>query len=334
MNVPLEIILIPLFLFGSWFFSGIETGIISINRHRLLHLVRGGSRRAKLIEGYLLDDQRLYGTLLVGNNLSNVILSTVCGSLSGRAWGPLGQSITSVVLALVILILCEYFPKIWFNSRPIQRSLRFAPLFRFMETLLRPLSFLAISLTRLLVAQGKSRNLFVTRDHIQTLARSSEAGGEITAFERLVINQVFALQLKTAEQLMTPINQVVTIAPDDTLAACFERVRESGHLRLPVIDPVTQTCSGVLDTFEVLTCEAFNPDAPAHKHMRAPLFLRSDLQADDILPVLRRHRQTMAIIRTPKSEIVRGIVTQENILSTLISGALPATAKTSVPAKA
>ncbi len=324
MNVPLELLLIPLFLFGSWFFSGIETGIVSINRHRLLHLVRGGSRRAKLIEGYLLDNQRLFGTLLVGNNLCNVILSTLCGSLSDRIWGPLGQSLTSVALALVILVCCEYFPKVWFNSRPIQRSLRFALFFRAMETLLRPLSFLAVSLTRLLVTPGKTESLFVTRDHIQTLARSSEAGGEISAFERLMINQVFALQLKTAEQLMTPIGQVVTVAPDDTLAACFERVRSSGHLRLPVIDPATQTCDGVLDTFEVLTSETFTPDARARDRMRPPLFVAADLHADDILPLLRRQRQAVAIVRAPDSAIVRGIVTQENILTTLISGALPA----------
>ena len=40
----------PFFLFGTWFFAGIETGIITANRHRLLHLGRAGSRRARLIE--------------------------------------------------------------------------------------------------------------------------------------------------------------------------------------------------------------------------------------------------------------------------------------------
>lgn len=327
MNVPLEVLLIPVFLFGSWFFSGIEIGFVSINRHRLLHLVRNGSRRAKLVEGYLLDNQRLFGTLLVGNNLCNVILSTVCGSLSGRVWGPLGQSITGVVLALVILVLCEYFPKVWFYSRPIQRSFRFSPLLRVMEVVLWPLSFLAVAFTRLLVTPSTARAPFVTRDHIQTLARSSEVGGEISAFERLMINQVFALQLKTAEQLMTPIARVITAAPDDTLATCFERVRNSGHLRLPVIDAANGSCLGVLDTFEVLTSDTYTLDDHARQHMRPPLFVRADRYADDVLPLLRRHRQTVAIMRAPSSDVVIGIVTQENILNTVVSGALPPASK-------
>jgi len=322
-NVPVELVLLPVFLFGSWFFSGIETGMVSINRHRLLHLVRGGSRRARLIEGYLLDNQRLFGTSLVGNNLCNVILSTLCVSLSERAWGVIGQSVASALLALVILVFCEYFPKIWFNSRPIQRCLRFAPLLRAMEAVLYPLSFIAVSFTRLLIPQKKDQRPFVTRDHIQTLARSSEAGGEISAFERLMINQILDLQIKTAEQVMTPISRVVTAAPTDTLADCFDRVRNTGHLRLPVIAAESRLCLGVLDTFEALTGGACSPDSPAQAHMRPPFFIRADLPADDLLPLLRRHRQTMAIVHDPETRAVKGIVTQENILTTLISGALP-----------
>jgi CBS domain containing-hemolysin-like protein len=332
MNVPIEFMLIPVVLFGSWFFSGIETGIISLNRHRLLHIVRSGSHRAKLIEGYLLDNQRLFGTTLVGNNLCNVVVSTLCGSLSARAWGPVGQSATSVLLALVILVFCEYFPKIWFASRPIQRCLRFAPLLRVVESLLYPLSFLAVSVTRMMIPQKKERSPFVTREHIQTLAQGSEDGGEITAFERLMIKQVLDLQLKTVEQIMTPLSRVVAAAPDDTLAACLDRVRGAGHIRLPVIDPETHACLGILDTFEVLTGGSPNPSGQARDHMIPPFFVNADLHADDVLPLLRRHRQTLAIVRDPASGAVKGIVTQNTILTTILSGALPAAAK--APAQA
>ncbi len=326
LNIPIELALIPLFMLGGWFLSGMETGIVSINRHRLLHLVRSGSRRAKLIEGYLLDTQRLFGTSLVGTNLCLVIVSTLVGSLSERVWGPVGQTVTTVCVGIVILVFCEYFPKIWFSSRPIQRCLRFAPLLRAVETGLYPLSFIAVSFTRLLIPHKKEQRPFVTREHIQTLARSSEAGGEISAFERLMINQVLDLQLKTAEQIMTPISRVITAAPDEPLAACFDRVRGAGHIRLPVIDPETGACRGLLDTFEVLTGGSFRPDDQARQHMRPPFFVDVRIQADDVLPLLRRHRQTLAIVRDPATNAVTGIVTQENILTTLISGALPAAA--------
>ncbi|MEI8353754.1 MAG: CNNM domain-containing protein [Lentisphaerota bacterium] len=332
MNIPIELALIPLFMAGAWFLAGIETGIVSINRHRLLHLVRSGSRRAKLIEGYLLDSQRLFGTSLVGSNLCLVIVSTLVGSLSERAWGPIGQTVISACLAIILLVFCEYFPKIWFASRPIQRCLRFAPLLRAVETLLFPLSSIAVSLTRLMIPQKKEQSPFVTREHIQTLAQGSEAGGEITAFERLMINQVLDLQLKPTEQIMTPISRVVTVDPDDTLAACLDRVRGAGHIRLPVIDSETRACLGILDTFEVLTGGSPNPSGQARDHMIPPFFINADLHADDVLPLLRRHRQNLAIVRDPVSNAVKGIVTQDNILTTLLSGALPAAAK--VPAQA
>ena len=77
----------------------------------------------------------------------------------------------------------------------------------------------------------------------------------------------------------------------------------------------------------MLTSDAYTLDDHARQHMRPPLFVRADRHADDVLPLLRRHRQTVAIMRAPSSEVVIGIVTQENILNTVISGALPPAAK-------
>ncbi len=324
MNIPIEVILMPFFLFGSWFFAGIETGIITANRHRLLHLVRAGSRRARLIEEYLLDNQRLFGTLLVGNNLCTVILSTLCGSLAARTYGAVGQSVTSVVLALVVLVFCEYFPKVWFNSQPIRRSFIFVPLLRVMEVLLWPFSFLAVLFSKLLVSEHRSQQLFVTREHIQTLAHGSEVGGEISAFERLLINQVLALQLKTADKVMTPLSQTQFVAPDDTMAECYERVRNSGLLHLPVIEESSRRCLGVIDVFERLVTANADSSDLVRDHMRQPLFIPPKLHADDILPLLRRHRQTVGIVRDAESGAARGTITQENIVTALISGAMPA----------
>ena len=139
MNIPVEYLIILVCLLAQAFLTGIEIGVISINRHRLTHLVRVGARGAKDIEGYLHDTARLLGTTLVGSCLTLVIISTLAESMSERSMNRIGQAISACVVSLVLLVFGEYLPKVWFNRRPVERCLPLAGLLRLFERLLHPL---------------------------------------------------------------------------------------------------------------------------------------------------------------------------------------------------
>ena len=89
MTPELQIAAYVLCVLASAFFAGIETGVISMNRLRLLHRARLGSRNAKLLSGYLREPDRLLGTTLVGCNLMSVILSTLATDM-GASFGSVG----------------------------------------------------------------------------------------------------------------------------------------------------------------------------------------------------------------------------------------------------
>ena len=324
MNIPVEYLLILICLLAQAFLTGIEIGVISINRHRLTHLVRVGAHGAKIIEGYLHDTARLLGTTLVGSCLTLVIISTLAESMAERSnLHETGQTLSACVVSLVLLIFGEYLPKVWFNRRPIERCLPFAGLLRMFERILHPLVWTAMALTRWASPHlsHQERNLFVTREHIQSLVQDSAAGGQISAFERLMINRVLDLQLKTAVDVMTPIKQVIHAHGETTLQACYDLAMQSGHMRLPVLDTDDGTCLGILHLVEVLT-KVDNPATlTAQACMSPPIFIRPDIPADDLLPIMRLNRQPMIIIRNPANTVL-GVVTQENIVRFLM-GALP-----------
>ncbi len=327
MTLPIELGLILACMLSEAFFSGMETGVISVNRLRLLHLVRNGSRGAQILEGFLRETDRLLGTTLVGTNLSMVVVSTLAARTAERHWGNAGQAVAGVVISLVVLVGCEYIPKAWFNSRPLARCIPLAFLLRASEKLLRPLAALVLSVTHWADPRRRkhdSRSPFVTREHLQILARDSEASGQISTFERLMINRVLDLQLQTAADLMMPLERVIRVQPDTSLQACAELVRRHGHLKLPVFDAGNTNCVGVLYMQEVLARSGDLERATAASLMRPPFFLADTLRADDVLPVLRRNRQHLALVRDGQGR-VRGIVTVENGLKALM-GNLPASA--------
>ena len=324
MNIPVEIPVICACLLAQAFLTGIEIGVISINRHRLTHLVRIGARGARIVEEYLLDPARLLSTTLVGSCLTLVIISTLAESLAERSLDRAGQAVSAAVVSLLLLVMGESLPKIWFNRRPNERCLPFADLLRLFERALRPLVWLAMTLTRWASPRlaHPERNLFVTREHIQTLVQDSAAGGQISAFERLMIHRVLDLQRKTAADVMTPLAQVIHTHADTPLWECGALAVRSGHMRLPVLDANDGACVGILHLVEVLARAENLASRTAQECMTAPAFVPPGTPADDLLPFMRRHRQPMIVVRAEDGAVL-GAVTQGSIVRFLL-GDLPA----------
>jgi CBS domain containing-hemolysin-like protein len=335
MNIPAELLVMLLCLLVQGFLNGIELGIVSVSRHRLHHLVRTGSRRARIIESYLHDTNRLFGTTLVGTCLTVVAISTLAGILGNRyGLGHAGQTLAAVLVSLVLLVFAEYLPKVWFNSRPIDRCLPFADVLVFFERLLRPLVRLVILLTRWASPPRHAEHapsLFVTREHIQSLVQDSAAGGQISSLERLMINRALDLQRLSAADVMTPLKRIAHAHDETTLADCAALARQSGHMRLPVLDAEDGTCVGVLHLLDALARVEDPAAVPAREAMSAPFFVRPDVRADDLLPLMRRQRQPLALVRDDRGAVL-GLVTQENIVSFLMGAPPPAAAGPVSPA--
>ena len=323
MDVTLHFVLIGLCLLVVAFLAGMETGVVAINRLRLLHRRRNGSRAAATIERFLRQPELLLGTTLVGSNLCLVVISTLAASLAESRWGKLGQLLTTAAVAITILVFGEYLPKAWFSSRPLQRCLPWAGLLELAERLMRPGARLVMWLTRWATPADPQahNNPFVTREHLHLLARDSEAEGQISTFERLIIQRTLDLQLKTAADIMTPLAQVLSVRSNDDIAAAIEAVRRHGHKKVPVFGE-GGSCVGVLYMQEVLGIGPSVAAQPATRHMQPPFFIDCCLPADEVLPLLRRHRRHLGVVRTAGGE-VRGIITVENVLKLLL-GNLPA----------
>ena len=324
MTLTAKLLLFVFCLAAAGFFAGMETGVISINRLRLLHRVRNGSRNAKIISGYLRDTDRLLGTMLIGGNLVNVLLSTLAASLAARYLGDKGLGIAALATSFLIVLFGELIPKAWFSSRPLQRCVPLARPLRLAEIVLSPFSRLLMALTTWAGgAAGNSgkRSPFVTRENLQSLTRDSEAGGQISPLEQLMISRVLALQLKTAREVMTPLASVVSLPPDATLADAADLVRKRHFQKLPVFSRDGRSCLGFLHVRDVFAELEGSPDAPVAKFLRRPFYVRSEARADDLLPMLRRNGRRMAVVRDRSGHFL-GIVTASGMLR-LVVGNLP-----------
>ena len=88
----------------SGFFSGSETGMMSLNRYRLRHLARAKNRAALRVSRLLERPDRILGVILIGNTFANILASAIATVIAVRLFGEIGVVIATVILTLVVLI--------------------------------------------------------------------------------------------------------------------------------------------------------------------------------------------------------------------------------------
>jgi CBS domain containing-hemolysin-like protein len=306
---------------GIAFFAGIETGMLCINRARLAHFVRAGYKAAAMVEQRLLDMQSFLATTLIGINLMNVALATFSAGLARMYFRdyPVVQTGWQITMAVAVLFFSEYLPKLFFATRPLRSTLISIRFFNFAEKLLKPLTGLVMLLTQWLMPSkgGDKQRFLMTREFLQNVVSDAKDGSRITAFERMMINRVLTLHTQTAAQLMTPLPRVTKTTADATLEHCYKLVRDSGHTRLPVFDNDSRSCVGVLNVLDTMITAPDPEHTRASEYMQTPLFVDASLPADDVLPLMRKYRKHLALVRAKGGNNVLGIITEENIISAL-----------------
>jgi putative hemolysin len=317
----LELIIIVVCMACSWFFSGIETGLISINKLRLRHLVRYKVKGAATLQSFLQKPEKLLGATLVGNNIVNTVLSVIGASLGTRWFGPEGAWINTVIVTVLLLVVCEYFPKAWFQSFPAHRCLPFAPLLEGISRLLLPLGRPLMALVDLLMPRPRAlaaleAQPLVTRDELIHLARESAKSGALTPEESSMIRGVFELKTITCAEIMIPREKVAYVHTDTTADDIQLFARAQAMNQFPVYHKEKQAFVGVVYIFDVLADE--NPKGKiAQDYMRPPQWVMQNTLVDHVLPRMRVTRQPVVLVTDEKYNTV-GLVTLDDALEEVV----------------
>ena len=170
-EIPLSVLfsLLAVLIVLSGFFSGSETGLMTINRYRLAHRAQQGERASRLAHALLQRPDRLIGLILLGNNLVNISAASVATIIGLRLFGEAGIAIASGALTLIILLFGEVAPKTLAALYPERVALPAAYVYWVLMRLLWPLVWLIN-----LIGNGLLRLLDVTAEDAAQHSLSSE----------------------------------------------------------------------------------------------------------------------------------------------------------------
>lgn len=316
----LELIIILVCMAGSFFFSGIETGLISINRLRLRHLVRHKIKGADILQDFLNHPDHLLGTTLVGNNIVNTVISIIMASVGTRMFGVAGSWIATTITTIVLLVFCEFLPKAWFSSFPSRRCLPFARTLQIIGRILHPLSRVLMGVVKFFTPfvnkTDEEKKTTITRDEVLHLVREGHSSGALSNDEVRMIKGVFELRTMACSEIMVPRKDMVYIHQDTKYDDITMFARAQQVSQFPVLDREKQEFVGIVYMVDVLS-DAQPAGKCAKDYMRPPQLVGAVTPVDHVLPRMRVTKQPIVLVANEKYEVV-GYVTLDMVLEEIV----------------
>ena len=311
-------------LFVSAFFSISETSMMALNRYRLKHLARTGSRGARLTAQLLAQTDKLLGVVLLGNNLVNTAVASLATVIVFRLLGEseLGLAIATGAAAFFILVFSEITPKVIGASYPeriaFPAAYVLAPLLRVLSPLVWFINLFVKALLTLmrLKPPAAGQPTMLSLEELRTLVL--EGGHFLPPKHQKILLNLFDLQSITVDDLMTPRSQIEAVDIDTPPEELKRQISTSNHTRMPVYRGSLDNIIGVLHLRKVLNLGADDVGSETLMQiLRPPYYIPAATPLLAQLQNFQEEEERLGLVVDEYGELM-GLITLEDILEEII----------------
>jgi len=309
----------------SAFFSSSEIAMFSLAPHRLEKLVEGGARGADTLDDLKSDPHRLLVTILVGNNIVNIAMSSIATGLLGfYLTGGAAVAVATLGITALVLLFGESAPKSYAVENTESWALTIARPLKFSEYVLLPLvvtfDYLTRQVNRITGGRAAIETSYVTRDEIRDIIQTGEREGVIQEDEREMLQRIFRFTNTIAKEVMTPRLDITGITVDAEIEEAIETCVQSGHARLPVYEGSLDNVIGVVhlrDLVRDLNYGAGGADLELDDLIEPILHVPESKNVDELFAEMRRERMHMVIV-IDEFGTTEGMVTVEDLTEEIV----------------
>ena len=315
--------MILLLLIGSGFFSSSEIALFSLPAHQVDAMIEQGSRGARAVKSLKEDPHRLLVTILVGNNMVNITMSSISTTIVGFYFDAgTAVLVSSLGITSIVLIFGESAPKSYAVEHTEVHARRVARGLKIIEKVLWPLITLFHYLTGLVnrVTGGSPsiESTYVTRDEIRNMIKTGEREGILDEEERQMLQRALRFTDATTKEIMTPRLDMATISKDASVEEAIKNCIQSGHARLPVY---SDSLDNVIGIFDIRDLEDSNyadfADLKVEEVVNPTLHVPESKNVDDLLSEMRDNRMHMVIV-IDEFGATEGLITMEDVLEEIV----------------
>lgn len=309
------IVLVILILF-SMIFSATENAFLSINKLRL-RVLRSKKNKKAQRTGKLLDSKtKLLNTVLIGNNLVNVGVTSILTAIALDMFGANGVEIATIVSTVLLLIFGEITPKVVASIYPEKIAFAVSPLISFLTKVFTPLVWIFSRITepiaKLFGVNLLPKTVSFTEEDIKTFIDAGEEEGVIEQNEKTMLRQVFKFTDLTAKEIMIPRKEIISISLDSSYQEILDLAQTTSFSKFPVYKNGIDDICGFVYLKDMFFFDDETEIFSVKKIMRPPLFILESRRISSIRKIFRENRQSIAIVVDEYSG-TSGLVTIEDL---------------------
>ena len=311
----------------SAFFSSSEIAFFSLPQHRIESMVEEGIPNAETVKALKEDPHRLLVTILVGNNIVNIAMSSIATALFGIYLSQ-GQAVVAATFGItaVVLLFGESAPKSYAVENTESWALQIARALKLSEYLLFPLIIVFDKLTRIVnKAMGSSSAIespYVTRDEIKDIIETGEREGVIDEEEREMLKRIFTFNSTIAKEVMTPRLDITAVSQDATIEEAIEACIGHDHVRVPVYDGNLDNIIGVVNVRDLVREHQYSEGKNDLTDIVQPtLHVPESKNVDDLLAEMQENRLQMVVV-LDEFGTTEGIITLEDMVEEIVGDIL------------
>ena len=305
----------------SGFFSGSETGLMSLNRYRLRHLAdkqnKGAMRAFRLLE----QPDKLIGLILLGNNFVNILASAIATIIGIRILGEAGILAATALLTVVVLVFAEVTPKTLAAMHPekfaLPATLILEPLLRLLYPFVWFVNLASKAIFKVLGIQQSSSSDKLSSEELRIVV--NEAASMIPKGHQKMLLSILDLEKVTIDDIMIPRTEIVGIDLEDDWSDIIKQLAETQHTRLPVFEGDINHIIGIIHIRRALRFfhleDASKDDF--RKIIREAYFVPTNTPLNTQLLNFQHQRRRNAMVVNEYGDVL-GLVTLEDILEEIV----------------
>ena len=304
-SMILQIIAIIILLMLSAYFSSAETALTTVNPHSMRAMAEDGNKKAAIVLKLIENPSQMLSSVLVGNNLVNISLTSLTTTIAIRIFGSMGAGIATAVITVLVLIFGEITPKTFATINNTKLALSYASSIYLITKLLTPVVYIINKLSTAI--------LIILR--IRTIVDVSHEEGVIEESEKDMLNNVFDFKESLAKDIMIPRIDVTFVSVDASYDEVLDIFREAGYSRLPVYEGSKDHVVGIVYFKDVYFYRSQHRGEIFHLKdvLRKPFFTYETQKVSSLLAQMREKSVSFSIV-LDEYGVTAGLITLEDIV--------------------
>ncbi len=319
------LVILLLVLVGlSAFFSASETALTAFNRSKLKEISDESKTKGEMLKFWLKKPNELLTALLIGNNIVNILGSSIATMVAINFLGNNSKAIgiATATMTIILLIFGEITPKVIAKAYSTKISGAVIEFVFFLSKILLPISILLMSISKVIVKIfGTDLNnigLIITEEEIKSVVSVGEEEGVIEEEEKKMIHSIFEFTDTTVKEIMIPRTTVYAVEASKTLNEVWEEMIGNGYSRIPVYEEKIDNIIGVLylkDIFNVIRERQL--DKAVKYLIREAYFVPETKPLFEMLEEFKKNQIHMAIVLDEYGG-TSGIITIEDLIEEIV----------------